>query len=87
MGEYKALLDKYNVLKKKRDKLHKMAYNDSLTDLPNKVALHEVIDSAFATLRKEEKFILMHIDLDNFKIVNDTLGHSYGDELILLHKL
>ena len=83
MGEYKALLDKYNVLKKKRDKLHKMAYNDSLTDLPNKVALHEVIDSAFATLRKEEKFILMHIDLDNFKIVNDTLGHSYGDELIL----
>ena len=83
MGEYKSLLDRFDVMKKAKDKLHKMAYNDSLTDLPNKVALHEVIDSAFATLRKEEKFILMHIDLDNFKIVNDTLGHSYGDELIL----
>lgn len=83
MVEYKSLMDKYDATKKKKDRLHKMAYSDSLTDLPNKVALQEVIDSAFATLRKEEKFILMHIDLDNFKIVNDTLGHAYGDELIL----
>lgn len=83
VGEYKLALDKYDAAKKKKDVLHKLAYNDSLTDLPNKIALQEVIDSAFATLRKDEKFILMHIDLDNFKIVNDTLGHTYGDELIL----
>ena len=83
VGEYKSILDKYDHAKKKKDKLHKLAYSDSLTDLPNRVALQEVIDSAFATLRKEEKFILMHIELDNFKIVNDTLGHAYGDELIL----
>lgn len=83
MGEHRVLMDKYDSIKKTKDRLHKMAYSDSLTDLPNKVALHEVIESAYATLRKEEKFILMHIDLDNFKIVNDTLGHAYGDELIL----
>ena len=83
VGEYKAILDKYDHVKKKKDKLHKLAYNDSLTDLPNRIAIQEVIDSAFATVRKDEKFILMHIDLDNFKIVNDTLGHTYGDELIL----
>ena len=83
MGEHRALMEKYDAVKKKKDRLHKMAYSDSLTDLPNKVALYEVIESAYATLRKEEKFILMHIDLDNFKIVNDTLGHAYGDELIL----
>ncbi|MBE5935130.1 MAG: EAL domain-containing protein [Lachnospiraceae bacterium] len=83
VGEYKSILDKYDATKKKKDKLHKLAYNDSLTDLPNRIALQEVIDSAFATVRKDEKFILMHIDLDNFKIVNDTLGHTFGDELIL----
>ena len=83
VGEYKSILDKYDHTKKKKDKLHKLAYNDSLTDLPNRIAIQEVIDSAFATVRKDEKFILMHIDLDNFKIVNDTLGHTYGDELIL----
>ena len=70
VGEYKALLDKYDETKKAKDKLYKLAYNDSLTDLPNKIALQEVIDSAFATLRKEEKFVLMHIDLDNFTILN-----------------
>ena len=81
--EYKSILDRYDKVKKKKDKFHKLAYNDSLTDLPNKIALQEVIDSVFATIRKDEKFILMHIDLDNFKIVNDTLGHTFGDELIL----
>ena len=54
VGEYKLALDKYDAAKKKKDVLHKLAYNDSLTDLPNKIALQEVIDSAFATLRKDE---------------------------------
>lgn len=78
-----SLLEKYEELKKLKDKLYIIAYNDRLTNLPNRQALTEMIDNTIATLRKDEKFVLVHIDLDDFKSVNDKLGHSYGDELIL----
>lgn len=81
--ERDSLQEKYDELKKVKDKLYSIAYNDRLTNLPNKQSLIEMIDNTIATLRKDEKFVMVHIDLDNFKNVNDKLGHSYGDELIL----
>lgn len=81
--ERDSLREKYEELKKLKDKLYIVAYNDRLTNLPNRHALTEMIDNTIATLRKDEKFVLVHIDLDDFKSVNDKLGHSYGDELIL----
>lgn len=83
LKENQSLNEKIEDLKKNRDKFYALAYNDKLTNLPNKNALCELIDSTITTLRKDEQFILVHIDLDNFKTVNDKLGHSYGDELIL----
>lgn len=82
-AEKEALSEKYHELKKLKDKLYAIAYNDRLTNLPNRQALIEMIDNTIVTLRKDEKFVLVHIDLDDFKKVNDKLGHSYGDELIL----
>ena len=81
--EKDALIDKYEELKKVKDKLYAIAYNDRLTNLPNRQSILEMVDNTIATLRKDEKFVLVHIDLDDFKSVNDKLGHSYGDELIL----
>ena len=81
--ERDSLREKYEELKKLKDKLYIVAYNDRLTNLPNRHALTEMIDNTIATLRKDEKFVLVHIDLDDFKSVNDKLGHSYGDVLIL----
>ena len=60
-----------------------LAYTDPVTGLPNRRASHEALDSmlAEAALRNEKVGLLL-IDLDNFKIVNDTAGHAAGDQLL-----
>lgn len=77
------LNSKYEELKKSQDKFKKLAYTDYLTELPNRVSFIEMLDSVMMTLRNEEVIALMHVDIDNFKNINDTLGHSYGDELLI----
>lgn len=56
-----------------------MARHDYLTNLPNRVFLNERIDAIFRT---SEPAALLFLDLDKFKVVNDTLGHGAGDELL-----
>jgi PAS domain-containing protein len=55
--------------------LHRVAYYDSLTGLPNRALLWQHLETA-------ERYGILLIDLDDFKRVNDTLGHSAGDELL-----
>ncbi|MGB8452581.1 MAG: EAL domain-containing protein [Anaerocolumna sp.] len=74
---------KYDELKRNKDKIQKLAYSDYLTELPNRLSFTEMLDSVMLTLRNEEIIAIMHIDIDNFKNINDTLGHSYGDELLI----
>lgn len=63
--------------------LHNLAYYDPLTHLPNRVFFNEKIDLAISNFKKNSKsFSVMYIDLDNFKYINDTFGHSYGDEIL-----
>ena len=81
--QYNSLMEKYDELKKVKDKLYSVAYMDSLTSIPNKYSLIEQIDSTFLTLRKDEKFILVNINVDDFKSHLETIGVAYGDELII----
>ena len=66
-----------------RETIEFMAYYDLLTELPNRVLLNDRLTLALAQAkRNEEMLAVMFIDLDQFKTVNDTLGHDVGDILL-----
>jgi len=65
------------------ERVHHMAHYDPLTDLPNRSLLTDRLHQALAQARRENTMLaVMFLDLDKFKIVNDTLGHDIGDALL-----
>jgi diguanylate cyclase (GGDEF)-like protein/PAS domain S-box-containing protein len=71
--------------KNAEDMIRHLALYDPLTDLPNRQLLMERLQKAlFQSARSGQHGALMFIDLDNFKILNDTLGHHVGDQLLKL---
>jgi len=70
-------------IKASQDRLEYLAHHDVLTGLPNRVQLGRQLSAAILNARESGSgFSLLFIDLDHFKHVNDTLGHSLGDELL-----
>lgn len=64
------------------NEIHHLAFYDPLTDLPNRQLLMDRLEHATQSARPRHQGALMFIDLDNFKVLNDTLGHHKGDLLL-----
>jgi diguanylate cyclase (GGDEF)-like protein len=71
-------------LKRSNDQIRNIAYSDNLTRLPNRYMFYKTLCRAIERAQIENnRLAVLFIDLDNFKQVNDTLGHSVGDKLLM----
>jgi diguanylate cyclase (GGDEF)-like protein len=64
------------------EKITRLAHFDALTDLPNRVLFREQLDRELERISHGETFALLYVDIDEFKAINDSLGHHVGDELL-----
>ena len=71
-------------LRRAEDRITHMARHDPLTDLPNRRHFSDRLDDAVASIDSGAGFAVLCLDLDDFKAVNDTLGHHSGDELLCI---
>jgi len=74
----------YKEIASSEEKVRHLAYHDHLTGLPNRLLLSEQLNHAIQLSSRLEKILaIMFLDLNDFKIINDTMGHDKGDQLLI----
>jgi diguanylate cyclase (GGDEF)-like protein len=83
-NNFLAVLSNITSRKHMEKELHQLAFYDKLTDLPNRRKFIDHLKQSIKSYKRNKKsFALFFMDLDNFKFVNDTLGHEAGDEFLV----
>lgn len=87
LGEISHFVSVFSDITEKKDaenKIHNMAFYDALTNLPNRRLLLDRFDQEIAIARRHKQHgAVLYLDLDHFKILNDSQGHLVGDELLI----
>ncbi|MDY0051510.1 MAG: EAL domain-containing protein [Aliarcobacter sp.] len=82
---YVAIFSDITKIKKSNEKIEYLAHHDPLTNLPNRLLLKARLDQSITHANTTQEMIaVFFIDIDNFKVINDTYGHSIGDKIINL---
>jgi diguanylate cyclase (GGDEF)-like protein/PAS domain S-box-containing protein len=78
-----AAFNDITALKRTEERLRHLAHHDALTGLPNRILFQDRLEQAQAQARRNKSLVaLLFLDLDRFKLINDTLGHAHGDALL-----
>jgi diguanylate cyclase (GGDEF)-like protein/PAS domain S-box-containing protein len=82
---YVAIFSDITKMKKSNERIEFLAHHDPLTNLPNRLLLKARLDQSITRAKNAKEILaIIFIDIDNFKIINDTYGHSIGDKIINL---
>jgi diguanylate cyclase (GGDEF)-like protein len=82
--QYVAIFSDITARKMAEEEIRNLAFYDALTQLPNRRLFQDRLQAALlASVRHDDFGALLFIDLDRFKLLNDTLGHDYGDMLLI----
>jgi diguanylate cyclase (GGDEF)-like protein len=81
-GGWVATIEDITERRRADEKIAHLAHYDGLTDLPNRILFRERLEQSLKAIRPGEQLAVLYIDIDEFKSVNDALGHAVGDELL-----